>query len=101
MKSKDLKEIKENLKIKNGFLSSKHGLKVGIKISYILVSKREKNGREEQKEKEEEEKKKKKEEEEKSSKKVWHYMVLYGITWAFKALNGFPCNCMVISCLQT
>ena len=28
-----------------------------------------------------------------SSKKVWNYM-------AFKALNGFPCNCMVISCLQ-
>ena len=25
----------------------------------------------------------------------------YGTTWAFKALNGFPCNCMVISCLQT
>ena len=24
----------------------------------------------------------------------------YGTTWAFKALNGFPCNCMVISCLQ-
>ena len=25
----------------------------------------------------------------------------YGTTWAFKALNGFPCNCMVICCLQT
>ena len=25
----------------------------------------------------------------------------YGTTWDFKALNGFPCNCMVISCLQT
>ena len=24
----------------------------------------------------------------------------YGNTWTFKALNGFPCNCMVISCLQ-
>ena len=24
----------------------------------------------------------------------------YGTTWAFKALNSFPCNCMVISCLQ-
>ena len=24
----------------------------------------------------------------------------YGTTWAFKALNGFSCNCMVISCLQ-
>ena len=24
----------------------------------------------------------------------------YGTTWAFKALNGFPCNCMVISGLQ-
>ena len=24
----------------------------------------------------------------------------YGTTWDFKALNGFPCNCMVISCLQ-
>ena len=25
----------------------------------------------------------------------------YGTTWAFKALNGFPCHCMVISCPQT
>ena len=24
----------------------------------------------------------------------------YGTTWAFKVLNGFPCNCMVINCLQ-
>ena len=26
---------------------------------------------------------------------------LYGTTWAFKGLNGFPCNCMVISCTLT
>ena len=36
---------------------------------------------------------KEEEEEKPSSKKVWNYM-------AFKVLNGFPCNCMVISCLQ-
>ena len=35
------------------------------------------------------------EEEEKPSSKR------YGTTWTFKALNGFPCNCMVISCPQT
>ena len=91
------------------FVLAKHGLKVGIKISYILVSqkrekrwrpKREKNGGEEKEkrrreEEEEEEKEKRREEEEDGGAKR------YGTTWAFKALNGFPCNCMVISCLPT
>ena len=41
-----------------------------------------------------------KKEEFKKDSKVWNYVYKYGTTWAFKALNGFPCNCMVISCLQ-
>ena len=47
----------------------------------------------EEKREEEEEEEKKREEEAKPKR--------YGTTWAFEALNGFPCNCMVISCLQT
>ena len=48
-------------------------------------------GKERRREEEEEEEKKRKKMEEPKR---------YGTTWAFKALNGFPCNCMVISCLQ-
>ena len=57
-----------------------------------------KRGKERRREEEEEEEKRKKEE---PKSKVWNLGFLYGTTWAFKALNGFPCNCIVISCLQT
>ena len=85
------------------FVLAKHGLKGKIKISYILVSKRERTRREGEKRrrKEEEEKKRKKEDSSQDQAKVWNLGFLYGTTWAFKALNGFPCNCIVISCLQT
>ena len=57
-----------------GFLDlAKHGLKGRIKISYILVSKRERTVERERKEEEEEEEKKKRGEEEKPRSKVWNY----------------------------
>ena len=46
--------------------------------------------REEEEEEEEEEEKKKRRREAKQAK-VWNYMVLYGTTWTFNALNGSPC----------
>ena len=61
------------------FVLAKHGLKVGIKISYILVSKREKNGREEQKgEKKRKRKRKKKKRKKRSSSKA---KLRYGTIW--------------------
>ena len=52
----------------------------------------------EKKRKREGEKKKKRKRKEgdqaSQDQEVWNYM-------GFKALNGFPCNCIVISCLQT
>ena len=67
-KSKDLKAIKENLKNQKWvFVLAKHGLKVGIKISYILVSqkreKRERRAKGENKRKRKRKKRKKRREE--------------------------------------
>ena len=80
---------------------AKHGLiKTWDKSKFGLIFERPKRGEEKGKRKREKRKRKKKKRKRRSSKKVRNYMVLYGTTWAFKALNGFPCNCMVISCLQ-
>ena len=101
----------EGLKCKNGKRSqkwiflvlAKHGLNKHEIRPNIWSPNREKTveregekRRREEEEEEEEEKKKKRRKRRRSSKlrsKVWNYM-------AFKALNGFPCNCMVISCLK-
>ena len=61
-----------------------------------LVSKRERTVEEKERREEEEE-----EEEKKKRRRGGTKIKRYGTAWAFKALNGFPCNCMVISCLQT
>ena len=64
-----------------------------------LVSKREKTVERERERRGKERRRRRREEEE--EKKRSHDPKRYGTTWAFKALNCFPCNCMVISCTQT
>ena len=73
------------------------------KSKFGLILRDQKRGEEGEKRKREKKRKRKRirREEKQSQTKVWNYMVLYGTKWAFKALNGFSCNCMVISCLKT
>ena len=83
------------LKAKNEFLT---WLKTwdlrAIGLSFLRDQTVEREKGEEKREEEKEEEKKKIKG--RSSRKA---KLRYGTTWAFKALNGFPCNCMVISCL--
>ena len=79
---------------------TKHGIRA--KFGLIWKTKTvERERREEEKKRRGRGRRRREEENEGDQSKVWNNMVLYGITWAFKALNGFPCKCMVISCLQT
>ena len=79
------------------FYLAKHGLNKTWDLRQIGLSflRDQKRGEEGEKRKREKKRKKKRRKGRRRSQAK-----RYGTTWAFKALNGFPCNCMVISCLE-
>ena len=84
------------------FYLAKHGLnKHGISEDQIWSPKREREPYREGVKREREKKKKKNRKIRRREGEKFKQAKRYGTTWAFKALNGFPCNCIVISCLQT
>ena len=74
------------------FYLAKHGLNKTWDLRKIGLSflRDQKRGEEGEKRKREKKRKRKRRRREAKQAKVWNYMVLYGTTWAFKALNGFP-----------
>ena len=97
-----LEKLKSKKKKKRVFDLSKHGLNKTWDLRQIWSHFGGPNHRErEGKRKREKKRKRKRRGRRWRSKKVWNLGFLYGTTWAFKALNGFPCHCMVISCPQT